>query len=90
MKGSCMVWLMGIKHVTASPSCSLWAHGGPHEHRNMTMVDRCGALKQQLAAASKLAAGTHCTCHTLHAAAEVGVLQQWRNDGACRRAGWRF
>lgn len=83
------------QYDNASPSFSLWAQeDGPTSTMNMTMVDRCGVLGrpgQQLAAARYMASSqqdalTHCTCHSLRAAAGVGVLQQWRNDGACRRA----
>lgn len=41
---------------------------GTHEHRYMTMVDRCGALDQQLAAAlasSQLGRTAHATHSTL-------------------------
>lgn len=79
------VWLVGINTILPRRHVRC-GRRGTHEHRNMTMADRCGELGQQLAEAIGSSQCMHCTCHTLHAAAEVSVLQQWRNNGVCTRA----
>lgn len=79
-KSSCKpVWpsinmLLPRRHVRC-------VRGGAHQHKNMTIVDRCGEPGQQLAAASKLAAGNtaqipHTHIHT-RAHTHTVLQQKW-------------
>lgn len=88
MKGSCR---SGSQVSTRYCLAVMFAVGarGTHEHRNMTMADRCGELGQQLAEAIASSQWMRCTCHTLHAAAEVSVCSCGETMVHARGRSWR-